>query len=434
MKQKRAGHRIYGLRAKFRISLVSALFISVILFFVLFGTMDDAILKYNQKLEKEEVQISKQFQSLQDFIDENKISSSDLILIREWEAVRPVNLLEIYSDNECIYSSLEDNPEFSIQNHSSKKDINAAVIHLTDMDVEADLYMDFTYQYYFIGIVSAGVISAVVFIVLFMLSTHSLINYISQLNDEIHILEGGNLDCEITVKGNDELTDLAISMNNMRESFKEQMETEQRLHEASHQMVTEMSHDLRTPLTGIMLYTDILRLGKYQSEKELNNYLEKIDAKAQQMKELSDHLLEYNLDGMPEKKTELMSMEQAFGVIVQNFKDDLRLRGFDVVSEDEWVPCFVRVEDEYDKRIFDNIASNISKYADPEAKVYFEIESSDEYCGFTVINTCLESVIETESNGVGIESIRSMMKKMEGVCVIEQSESAFEISIMFPKR
>lgn len=64
-----------------------------------------------------------------------------------------------------------------------------------------------------------------------------------------------------------------------------------------------------------------------------------------------------------------------------------------------------------------------------------EIESSDEYCGFTVINTCLKRVIDdADSNGVGIESIRSMMKEMEGVCTIEQSESAFEISIMFPKR
>ena len=434
MKQKRTGHKIYGLRARFRISLIGSLVISVILFFVLFGFVDDMILNHNQQLGNEEVLISKQLQSLQDFIDENSISSKDLSRIKEWEYVRPVILLEIYSDNECIYSSLEEDPEFSIQEHSNERNINTTDIHLTDKDVRAELYMDLTYQYYLLGFALSAVISVIVFIVLFMLSTYKLIRYLRTLKDEVQILEGGNLDYPITVKGNDEVTDLAISMNSMRESLRQQMETEQRLHDSSKQMVTEMSHDLRTPLTGIMLYTEILRSGHYSTDEELKDYLSKIDAKAHQMKEMSDHLLEYSLDGVPAKQEELQTMEQAFGEAIKDFREDLKIRGYDVISEDNWVPCFVQTKKEYVKRMFDNIASNITKYADIAGKVYLEILNSDEYCGFSVINSYSVDTESVDGNGVGIESIRSMMKQMGGTCTVEQTESEFEITVMFPKK
>ncbi len=432
MTQRRVGHRIYGLCDRFRISLLMSFAISVMIFLILFGIMDDLLLKYNRPSD-EEIQMASYFQSLQDFVEENKVSSGNLLMIREWEATRPIILLEIYREGDCIYSSIEDNPKFSIQNHNNQKDINAAVIHLSDIDVEADLYIDFKYQYYLAGIALAITIAVIVLFLLFIMSTHKLVRYIRRLSEEIHILEGGNLDYEITVRGNDEVTDLAISMNNMRESFKAQMETEQRLHKISHQMTAEISHDLRTPLTGIMLYVDILRLGNYSTNEELNSYLEKINAKACQMKELLDHLLEYNLEGISKKRTGTKTMEQAFSVVADNFKEELKIQGFEVVLAEEWPSCFVCIDDEYSKRIFDNIVSNISRYADPKEKVYFKINSFDDYCGFTVVNTRLKVINNESGSGLGIESIRSMMKDMGGTCTIAQSESSFEISLLFPK-
>ena len=56
-----------------------------------------------------------------------------------------------------------------------------------------------------------------------------------------------------------------------------------------------MSHDLRTPLTTLLIYTEILRYGKYQGEEQLRGYLDKIDGKAQQIKQLAENLLEYSL-------------------------------------------------------------------------------------------------------------------------------------------
>ena len=56
-----------------------------------------------------------------------------------------------------------------------------------------------------------------------------------------------------------------------------------------------MSHDLRTPVTSIMLYTEILKTGKGQTEEQKREYIEKIDKKSRRMKQLIDHLFEYSL-------------------------------------------------------------------------------------------------------------------------------------------
>ena len=81
------------------------------------------------------------------------------------------------------------------------------------------------------------------------------------LHDEIEILEGGSLDYPITVKGKDELSELAEGLDCMRVSFQGMIEREANIVQENQKMITEMSHDIRTPVTSIMLYTEILKNG-----------------------------------------------------------------------------------------------------------------------------------------------------------------------------
>ena len=81
--------------------------------------------------------------------------------------------------------------------------------------------------------------------------------YIRKLSKEIEILEGGNLEYKITVNGKDELAALAGGLECMRESFRNQSIQEAEIVRENQKIVTQMSHDLRTPLTSIMLYTEL---------------------------------------------------------------------------------------------------------------------------------------------------------------------------------
>lgn len=118
--------------------------------------------------------------------------------------------------------------------------------------------------------------------------------YICQLSVEIQAMEGGDLDVPITFRGNHELTRLAHSLDSMRQAFQEQKEREINIFRANQAMIIAMSHDLRTPLTTLQIYTDILRYKKYEPS-QLDGYLEKIDAKAAQIKQLSENIFEYSL-------------------------------------------------------------------------------------------------------------------------------------------
>lgn len=108
-------------------------------------------------------------------------------------------------------------------------------------------------------------------------------------------MEGGDLDHPITIQGDDELALLATSLDGLRLTLRQQQAEEAQAAAKVKSLITEMSHDLRTPLTTLLLYTEILRHHKYETEAQQDEYLAKIDGKARQIKQLSDNLFEYAL-------------------------------------------------------------------------------------------------------------------------------------------
>lgn len=433
MSLKKQFCRFYGLRARLAVSVFFSAVICICVFFILNAGLDRIGTNYLQSSDFEKKHIQRQCESLQSYINSNKITTDNLNLLKKWEKKQPVILLELYDKDTCIYSSIYEAPVSSLMLDEDTNKDHYLQVQLTDRPVTVLIYSDFTYQYSVISTALAVIISLVLFIVLFMHSSQKMIRYICRLNEEVQILEGGNLEYQVSEEGNDEITDLAKSMNRMRETLQLQMETEQQLHRSNRQLITEMSHDLRTPLTGIMLYLEILRSHRYSSEAQLQDYLEKIDVKAHHMKLLSDHLFEYAMQENLEKQTEPMTMETAFGHALYNMQEDLKARAYEVVSYVEWKNCFVQVNVEYVQRIFENIISNIEKYADKKAEIIIDSIYSDTYCGLSVMNSYSTDITVTESNGVGIESIKTMMKQMNGVCNVEQTDVTYEITLLFLK-
>jgi len=432
MRQK---NRPYGLKARFAVSILTAALISAAVFAVLYFAKDQLISSYFEDPAVQSRIMEKRVADLQTYVNKNNVSSNDLSALKKWENKQPLILLELYDEKDLVYSSyyhidsvIE---EYMTESAGLTERNNIYMIDFSDKKLSAVMYMDISYKYYILGNALSFALAMLLFILLYIRSNRELIRYIIRLGEDVQILEGGDLDYEVRVEGNDELTDLAKSMNRMRESFRNQLITEQELRQTSSKLISEMSHDLRTPLTGLMLYTEILKSGKYRDEAELKEYLDKIDAKSRLMKQLSDNIFEYAIENRIDNDSRQMDFEPAISEIITDITGELEASGFRVETDLEWKPVKIQIREDLIGRISGNIVSNIIKYADRSAPVFIETIYDGEYCGVSIINAVAENGSNPDSHGIGLESIKSMMKYRGGMCSAEQTEDAFEVILMF---
>ena len=272
------------------------------------------------------------------------------------------------------------------------------------------------------------------FLTVVMAGIRRTIRYIRALSGEIRILEGGNLEYPITVRGRDELAELAESLEAMRQSVREQAESERRLTQANQRMVTEMSHDLRTPLTSIFIFTEILRHKCRDCAPQLEEYVDKIDQKARRMKQLSDHLFEYALV-TSETQAPLdppTSFQAAFFDVFSETAAFLQQQGFSVSLDLDWKTRTVQVSDGYIARIFDNLVSNLLKYAAPAFPISARTQYGRAWAGFVLENWTRDPGDQVESTRIGLYNISAMMQNMGGRCDVEQEGDRFRIALRFP--
>ena len=195
-----------------------------------------------------------------------------------------------------------------------------------------------------------------------------------------------------------------------------------------------MSHDLRTPLTTLLRYTEIVRSRKYENDAQKDDYLNKIDTKARQLKQLSDNLFEYALVTRDTVVTldPPAYFSRIFEEPLAEMVDTLQQRGFacalDLGSED----LMLTVKMQYIRRVFDNITSNAIKYADPGREISVTFRKEEKWVGLRFANHVLPGQHREESTQVGLTSIETMMEKMNAVCRVEQGTEQFAITLLFP--
>lgn len=378
-------------------------------------------------------------EKLQRYIDEYKLHSRDSDQLYEWVKGQYVMSIRIYKDGIQVFDTEYPEQEVWEENIS----INEYgwetyyTVHFADGEAKVSMQGSYAYQFYNYAMIAELILSFLLFLMFVLFGIRAKMNYIRTLSDEIEILEGGSLDYKITVKGKDELAALAESLDQMRISFLNLILSEAKIVQENQKTVTEMSHDLRTPVTSILLYTEILKKGKYSGEEQLKEYIEKIEGKARRMKQLTDHLFEYSL---VTGETEIPLEEaESFSVLFYDLFSEtcsyLEQREFQIELEVEWRECLLKINMDYVTRIMDNLTSNIIKYADPAKPIVLRSVYREGMAGFSILNKTAAVSRKVESTGVGIMSIHSMMKKMNGVCRVWQlcqSESSFEIEILFP--
>ncbi len=376
---------------------------------------------------------------LQAYVDENDVSSKDNSALSSWVGAQQILTVQVYKDNILTYDS--EYPDAQIWGEEiSGGDYewqNYYDIDFSDGEAEVVIVGNYSYQFmhYLLLVDLAVIFFSFTFFLLFAIVRK--MNYIKLLSKEIQLLEAGDLDYPITIQGNDELSTLATGLNKMRASFISMMRKDAEMVEKNQQIVTQMSHDLRTPITSIMLYTELLKKGKYKDQEQLNSYLDKIEQKSLTLKELSSNLFEYSLISGQGELTleEAAPLKFLFYDFFSEMFSYLEQKGFRLIFQNNWPDYSLQISTDYVARILDNISSNIIKYADSASPVIisFEEEKEEDLVGFSFYNKILLLDEKENSTGIGLQSIRNMMEQMGGCCRVKEKDGYFCIAILFPE-
>ena len=387
---------------------------------------------YSAKREKNYVA------ELQNYVSSNELKSSDTDELSQWVTEKAVIIsLWLYKDNALIFdsdypdnSTYSSEPAYLDENNGSR----FYTIEFADGEVEAGISGVFDYQLYNYASFGEMLLAFSIFVLMVLIGIRKKMEYIRKLSKEIQILEGGNLEYKITVTGKDELAALAGGLNCMRESFRRQTIQEAEIVRENQKIVTQMSHDIRTPLTSIMLYTELLKKGTYKNEEQFREYIEKIERKTRRMKQLADNLFEYSLVSS-DQEIELEEAENEKMLFYDLFSETtsyLEQQGYQVDFLVNWNEVRLKINTDYISRILDNVTSNIQKYADKSCPVTIGSVKNGNMDGFYFENRTAALTDETESTGVGIQSIKNMMAKMGGRCITGMENGVFRLTLYFP--
>lgn len=411
--------------------------VSTLAFFLLQAAGSALLTQYLEESNFQETYIEEKVHDFQRYVSSQNLSVQDTHALTQWVQKNPLILMEIYRDNILLYTSFA--PEESSDEISQTESpyyywVSYYPVTFSDGTADVVIYADATYRWFTSLTVTNLILSFLLFLSVFIAGIRNMVRYICHLSNQIQAMEGGDLDQPILVKGNHELSRLAQGLDSMRQSFREQRQREADLYRANQTMITQMSHDLRTPLTTLQIYTDILRYRKTDTPEQTEEYLNKIEAKITQIKQLSENIFEYSLvsSQQPIRLDAPRPLREIFQDPLSEAEAHLQQQGFTVKRPTDWPSQPLSVYPQYVKRIMDNLVSNIMKYADPEAPVELTLNREPGWVSLTFSNAIHPDRANQDSSQIGLSSIRSMMAKMNGELQVEATSSHFQAILRFP--
>lgn len=130
-------------------------------------------------------------------------------------------------------------------------------------------------------------------VIYFILISNKFVMYVREIISGVERMKSGDLMEEIPVQGEDEFSEIAASINEMRQNLYETMESQKAVEKTKDELITNVAHDLRTPLTSILGYLDLLTQGDFLTEEQKQKYLGIVSSKAKQLETLVKDLFDY---------------------------------------------------------------------------------------------------------------------------------------------
>ncbi|GMG73318.1 HAMP domain-containing histidine kinase [Priestia aryabhattai] len=230
--------------------------------------------------------------------------------------------------------------------------------------------------------------SVLIFILLFILFMHPITQYIKQIENGIRRIVKKDWTYSIPIKGRNELSSLATNINWMTEQLRQRFEREREVEHAKNELITNLSHDLRTPLTSIIGYLKLVKDQQYNSEQERQHYIETTYNISLKFKNLVDELFEYTKLSLADVETHFQQVDLN-GLLYQlvgEYTPILENQGLRVHLTLPDEPALVSVDVEKMVRVFDNLLSNAEKYSYKSSDVKIVLQKSQDQVIVSISN------------------------------------------------
>jgi signal transduction histidine kinase len=207
--------------------------------------------------------------------------------------------------------------------------------------------------------------SIVLFIVLFYFLTQKKMRYIEELASGLLTIATGNLQSRVVERSDDELGSLAKNMNLMAEQLQLKIEEERRAERLKNELVTNVSHDLRTPLTLIMGYLRLLNDKNYETEQQAQTYLSIAYSKSEKLNSLIDDLFMYTKlahQDIPLNK-EGIALNELLEQLLEEFVTPAEAQQVIISRHLPKEKIFVNIDVDQMIRVFENLLGNALKYS-----------------------------------------------------------------------
>lgn len=249
-------------------------------------------------------------------------------------------------------------------------------------------YYDGKFVGFVILIITTFVISLSVLAVILLVPINIRVKYLKYISKCVTNIKAQQYLNPIEVKGNDEIAMLANDINTMSERLRENYEKEKKQEEAKNELIVAISHDLKTPLTSIIGYLELLHHGKDNLEKEQQEFLEIAYEKSKSLKKLIEELFEYTK--LSNNYIKLNKVPFNVAVIVNQIVGEhvLFLSEKNIKVEIECIKnelvCAIDVQKFI--RVIENLVKNVEKYSDRNSTFKILMWEEDENIKLSFIN------------------------------------------------
>ncbi len=313
-----------------------------------------------------------------------------------------------------------------------------------------------------IGLIGAGMIPmAFLLDIGFLLLIAGMMVQIQRIARIAEKIRDGENDARVDTRhmiGN--ILQLGEAVNHIGDGIQSAVDSRMKSERMKTELITNVSHDIKTPLTSIINYVDILKNELEQhpdsaadsdSASRVQEYLEVLDKKSQRLKDLMEDIIEASRisSGNIRIETSILDAGELIAQVEGEYLEKMQQNKLELVDDLGKEPVLVRGDGRHLWRVLSNLYQNAAKYAMSGSRVYVMLRSNGDVVTFTMknisavpLNITAEELMErftrgdrsrsTEGSGLGLSIARSLTEAMEGSFDIYLDGDLFKVTVTLP--